>query len=285
MFSSYLIFFIIIFLLIGVINYSGILILWFIVAIIVLCFMIYLSCYTSDYFVIGLTLILFIILLPTIYFYFDLCSGIYPYLYHKKNKQKEMKNYCQKFLKRHFNLTEINKKVTNTIGPVIYILNHHTVESRILDHFGILNIPGNNYIVVTGGKTRWKIIDNLYTNLNTVKLSKESKGNLEVFLEGCEEVINKGNNLIIFPEGKYSSQKKSWRKLKQLQTGAFILSLKHNIPIIPVIISGNNHQYGFITNTNLTIQYLNPIYPNKYNNPEDMKNYCLDRMNKILKDI
>lgn len=283
MFYTFLIFLILILLLIGIINYSNILILWVLVAIVVLCFMIYLSCYTCNYVIFGITLLFLIILLPTIYFYLDLCSGIYPYLYQKKNKQKEMKTYCQKFLKRHFNVIEINKQVTNKCQPVIYVVNHHTVESRILDHFGILNIPGKNHIVVTGGKTRWKIIDNLYSNLHTVKLSKESRGNLEVFLKGCKEVINRGDNLIIFPEGKHSSQKTSWRKLKELQSGAFILSTKLNIPIIPVIISGNNHQYGFITNKNLTIQYIDPIYPNKYNSSEDMKNYCLDKMNKKLK--
>lgn len=285
MFYAFLIFFFLILILIGIINYSNILILWFLVAIVLLCFMAYLSYYTHNYLIIGITLIILILLLPTIYFYLDLFSGIYPYLYRKRNKCKEMKNYCQKFLKRHFELIEINKKVTNVTQPVIYVVNHHTVESRIIDHFGILNIPGNNYIVVTGGKTRWKIIDNLYSNLNNVKLSKESKGNLDVFLKGCERVISEGNNLIIFPEGKYSNEKTNWRRLKDLQSGAFILSMKRNIPIIPVIISGNNHQYGFVTNKKLIIQYLNTIYPYKYNSLEDMKNYCLKRMNETLSSL
>lgn len=182
----------------------------------------------------------------------------------------------------YFNVIEINKN-KNKIDPVIYIVNHNTSESKILDYFGLLTIEGKNKIVVTGGKTRWKIITNLYSNLDTIKLSKKTSGNLDLFIKKCKKEIDKGYNIIIFPEGKYSNKKKNWRKLENFQTGTFILSKQYNIPIVPVLISGDTHQYGFICNKDLKIQYLNTIYPDRFNNYENLRDYCMLYMNKKLK--
>lgn len=274
-----------IFIFLFIILYSQIKLLYFVFVFTLLLFLLYLS-YRDNQLPLFLVSFLFLLaLLPSLSFYLDLCYGVYPYLFYEQNKQDQMKKYCNDFLRRHFKVIEINKDISTQHKPVIFLVNHHTSESKILDYFGILTIPGKNRIVVTGGKTRWRIIDNLYSNLYTIKLTKNTTGNLDMFLESCYQELARGNNLIIFPEGKYSNKKKTWRKLEKLQTGAFILSKKFNVPIIPVIISGNSHQYGFLTGDNLVIKYLEVIYPSSFSNSEDMREYSLKSMNKGLETL
>jgi len=274
-----------------IIIYSQIKLLYCIFAFLLIVYLIWLSYKNNNKILLLISIIFLILLIPSIVFYLDLSYMGYPYIFYEKNKCSEMKNKCNNFLRRHFKLIELGKETSFVNGPVIYLVNHHTSESKLIDYFGILTLPSpsnsksDNKIIVTGGETRWNIIDNLYSNLNIIKLNKSSNGNLNIFLEKSKEELNKGNNLIIFPEGKYSNNKNNWKKLEKLQSGSFILSKETNIPIVPVLISGNNHLYGFKTNENLIIKYLSPLYPSDFSNHTEMKEYCLTYMNKGLKNL
>lgn len=304
--------FFLIFIFLIIILYSQIKLLYCIFTFLLLLYLIWISYRTNNRILLITSLIFLILLLPSLIFYLELSYMVYPYLFYETGKQDEMKEKCNGFLRRQYNLVEIGKETLFTEGPVIYLLNHHTSESKLIDYFATLTInsekditekdinskrekdnsnakkgikKGINKTVVTGGETRWNIIDNLYSNLDIIKLNKEKNGNLSVFLQKSKEELEKGNNLIIFPEGKYSNKKNTWRKLENFQSGAFILSKQTNIPIVPVLISGNNHQYGFKTNSNLIIKYLSPLYPEDFSTDKDMKEYCLNYMNEGLKII
>lgn len=64
-------------------------------------------------------------------------------------------------------------------------------------------------------------------------------------LNRCEEEINRGNSVLIFPEGTRSSD----GKLQRFREGAFRLAVKLKVPIVPVIIDGTHEalpKKGFI---------------------------------------
>jgi 1-acyl-sn-glycerol-3-phosphate acyltransferase len=260
--------------------YSEIQILYFVLALILLLFLFYLSYYFYNIYILLIAIILFLVLIPSILFYFDLIYEIYPYITYKKNDIDGMKKGCQQFLDRHFKYKIINQKLFQS--PVIYVLNHHTKYNKFLDMFSHLKIPGNNTIVVTGGKTRFVMIDTLYSNLNNIKLGKEEKGNAKIFMKKCKEKLKEGNNIVIFPEGKHTNLKENWNKMIQFQTGAFILSKECNIPIVPVIISGGNYDHGLIMHSNITMEYLDPFYPQNYVTIEDFKEDVFEHMNFSL---
>lgn len=205
-------------------------------------------------------------------------------MYTKKNQKKEMKEMCSEFLDRHFHWSIKGERYLPDPdeGPVIYVLNHHCKNNQLIDLLGHLKIPGNNYIVVTGGKTRWEIIDNLYSNMRHIKLTKEQSGNTEIFLKECGNRLRENKSLVIFPEGKFTSEKKNWKELKGFQTGAFLLSKKCNVPIVPVLISGDSYDYGLIWNNHVLMQYLPAIYPFDFDTPEEMRDYSLQIMNEKL---
>lgn len=260
--------------------YTEIQILYFVLALVLLIFLFCLSYKFKNIYLFVFCLVLTILLIPSIYFYIDLLQ-IYPYLTSQKNKIQEMKKDCSIFLDRHFNCK--SEGLENLIGfentRVIYVLNHHTQYNKLLDMLYHLKIPGNNSIVVTGGKTRYKVIDNLYTNLNHIKLSKSDKGNMEIFLEKCVEKFRQGNNIVVFPEGKYTNAKEDWKKMKAFQTGTFILSKTYNVPIIPVLISGGNYDHGLIMSSEIKMKYLEPFYPQDYYSVEEYKNEVFEYMN------
>ena len=280
-----MLFLFIIFLLLLIYIYTKISVILFVILLFFLIYLFYLSLKQYNIYLFVLSVVIFILLLPSILFYSDLCL-MYPYISYVKNDIKGMKRDCCNFLDKHFNcnIRDIYH-IKKCKGPVIYILNHHLGNDKMLDMLYHLKIPGNNSVVVTGGETRYEIIKNLYSNLNTVKLSKKSKGNMRIFLHKCKKKIYQGNNIVIFPEGKYTDKKRSWNKLLAFQSGAFILSKQYNIPIIPVLISGGNYEYGLIIHSDITMKYLEPLYPSNYDSIDEYRDDALQLMNLELSNI
>ena len=227
--------------------------------------------------------IILIFLIPNLYFYADLGYNIFPFMNYKRNKCKEMKEMCSKFLDKHFTF-KVNKVpsiVNNT--PVIFLVNHHDRRSRLIDMLCTLKIPGNNKIVLVN---KWDSTSTLYSNLYHIALPKSKKGNTDYFLKQAQKTIKEGYNLIIFPEGrKFTDSKESWRKIDGLQSGSFILSKQLNIPVIPVLISGDCFNSGFIMDYRIKMKYLDPIYPNNYNSVDEYRESVKNIMNNGLKSL
>jgi len=76
----------------------------------------------------------------------------------------------------------------------------------------------------------WNLRMNKY-----IKIERESCKSILKMIRDCEDDINKGNSIMMFPEGTRTLD----GELKNFKTGAFMLAIKTKTPIIPIVIEGS----------------------------------------------
>ncbi len=85
--------------------------------------------------------------------------------------------------------------------------------------------------------------------------------NLKASMQKSAVVINKGYNLLIFPEGARTRD----RELLEFKKFFAILSIEFNIPIVPVVLDGTFESMPagklFPRPSPVVVKYLDPIYP------------------------
>jgi len=67
-----------------------------------------------------------------------------------------------------------------------------------------------------------------------IKLVRGDKGSTLEMFKQCNQAIEKGSSIYIFPEGTRSKT----GKLKPFKPGAFILAKENKLPILPIVING-----------------------------------------------
>ncbi len=77
----------------------------------------------------------------------------------------------------------------------------------------------------------WNMILNRY-----VKLKRGDKESVARMLMECEDHLDEGSSIFMFPEGTRSAD----GVIKAFKPGAFQLAHKKKVPILPVVISGTN---------------------------------------------
>ncbi len=77
----------------------------------------------------------------------------------------------------------------------------------------------------------WNMTLNRY-----VKLKRGDRDSVERMLEVCEQHLDEGSSIFMFPEGTRSPD----GAMKDFKLGAFQLALKKKVPILPIVISGTN---------------------------------------------
>jgi len=222
-----------------------------------------------------LYIILLICLLPSLLLYADLALGGYKYVTSKKGKYNELKIHNTNFLKRHFGLIIIGQELYDK--PVIFIVNHHE-PGAFIDNLIMMTLKVRAK-AITYNKTG--LSKQLFENIEHISINRHVTNRLAYFLEKCKKELKEGTSLIIFPEGKYTEHKSTWRKLYKYQTGAFILACQTGIPIVPLIISGKMHHNGIYSRIPVEIKYCNEIDPKGYT-PEELRDYVFDLVNKEL---
>ena len=100
----------------------------------------------------------------------------------------------------------------------------------------------------------------LMRNCNTLPLSSNMQ-TMKKFYRGVQEVLAKGNCVLIYPE---QSMWWNYRKPKPLKPGAFDIAVKNQVPVVPCFITmADNEKIG---NDGFPIQEFTPhvgepIYP------------------------
>jgi 1-acyl-sn-glycerol-3-phosphate acyltransferase len=102
---------------------------------------------------------------------------------------------------------------------------------------------------------------------------------IDQHLDKVAERIKQGYSVVIFPEGTRSEN----GEIKRFHKGAFYLSEKLNIDILPIIIHGTNYTLtkkdALLKNGSLTLKYLPRIKPSDYT----FGNNYVDRTKTIAK--
>jgi len=82
----------------------------------------------------------------------------------------------------------------------------------------------------------------------------------------CHARLREGENLFIFPEGTRSPD----GRLIPFYSGAFRLSVRFGVPIVPMVLVGTNRILAkgsfHIDPQRVTVQVLEPIHPNSVGN-------------------
>jgi len=110
----------------------------------------------------------------------------------------------------------------------IYVVNHWGRYDAVL----LLGILRNAAVVIKDKYTRTFFYSSLVKHLGFVSVGPRSLGGLRVSLERCREVVHRGTNLIVFPEGTRTAS----RKLLPFNDLAFRIAVELGVDIVPVII-------------------------------------------------
>lgn len=98
----------------------------------------------------------------------------------------------------------------------------------------------------------------------------------------CNEILANNKILVIFPEGTRSED----GELKDIKSGVIRLSIRNNVPIIPVGISGTYNVLPkgkkFPKFYPIKVKFGKPIYFNDKNSFENLKNTLFMEMRKLL---
>ncbi len=133
----------------------------------------------------------------------------------------------------------------------------------------------------------WKVIrEGNYTNppagygkffkhCNTLPLSQNRQTMIK-FMEAVKTLLANKQKILIYPE---QSLWWNYKKPKPLQSGAFKLAVKNDVPILPIFITMKDSEVldgdGYPVQK-YTLHFLEPIYPNKAvsknESAEEMKN-------------
>ena len=102
-------------------------------------------------------------------------------------------------------------------------------------------------------------------------------------LKISEQNIKNNSFVLFFPEGHRSKDK----EMTQFYSGAFKLAIKHNIPVIPICLTGTQillppHRY-YLMPTKIKMEALDPIHPDQFSG--DMKHFAFKKHVKNIMDI
>lgn len=163
------------------------------------------------------------------------------------------------FLKIHNRLEIKGRENIPTEGNFIIAPNHQTFLDGQISVAGLNNKTlRNTYYYATEEHIRGAVIVFLANRLNIIRMERR---NLKNSILKLGEVLKKGKNLVIFPEGRRTED----GNIAAFKKTFAILSKELHVPILPVRISGGYEAMPrgkkFPNTHKITVEYLKPIQP------------------------
>ncbi len=152
--------------------------------------------------------------------------------------------------------------------PVLYIGNHRSFFDSVFTYAHIIRptvyLAKKETRKVPGLNIWMYLMHCLFLDRNDIKQG------LQCILR-LIELVGEGYSVTIFPEGTRNHTEGT---LLAFHEGSFKVATKTGIPIVPIAISGSGgvfeDHFPWIRSTEVTMEYLEPIYPDKLD-PEDKK--------------
>ena len=124
----------------------------------------------------------------------------------------------------------------------------------------------------------------IFKHCNTLPLSSVTE-TMKKFLKACEELLSRGNYILIYPE---QSMWWNYRKPKPLKPGAFSMAAKNKVPILPVFITMEDSDIlgddGYPIQE-YTIHFEKPIYPDSTKTNKENENIMMEKNYEVWKKI
>lgn len=197
--------------------------------------------------------------------------------------------FCIKF----FGFKVVVKNVVeDTLG--FYVAPHSSFWDIIILSYFI-----DGFFVSKAEVKKWPVVGFGAKLINTVFIEREKGSSALIALsKGSKKVLEEDkHSIIVFPEGTRTA-----KHMIPFKDGVFYASKNLNYPIIPVIIyyKPENLFYSFkkrsfikeiifqawsLERPKVYLEYLEPVYPSKFENVDEYKNFVYELMSDRFKQV
>lgn len=182
-------------------------------------------------------------------------------------RKEEVKNVAKQFSDKVMEATgaEITVNGLENIPQdktVLYVANHLSLFDIPL----LLKYIPQQIGFVAKMQLKWiPIVRKWIPELNGEFLDRENKRKAKKTIDKEIELLNKGNSLVVFPEGTRKEKKKTCFK-----SGSFRPARETNVPVLPAVISGTeNILKGKAKKSGIQLTFLSP----RFIDPKDNINH------------
>jgi len=166
--------------------------------------------------------------------------------------------------------------------PVIFVANHVTFFDLFIS--GSV-LPGNPRGLELQDHFTKPIYGWGIKRFGQIPINPGNKTSVKNSLNKAGEILKKAErNILVMPEGHRTID----GKIGFFRSGAFYLSRKYNIPIVPVVYKGlfekKNKNSIIIKPGFFDVIIMPPIYPDKFDNDDTMGQYIRGIMTKKLEE-
>ncbi len=167
--------------------------------------------------------------------------------------------------------------------PVIYVANHVSFFDLFI--CGTI-LPGYPRGIELKEHFDKPIYGWFIKRFGQIPIDLKNRGSIKHSLEEAAKILNnKVRNILIMPEGSRTRN----GKIGAFKYGAFFLSRKTNIPIVPVVFKNlykkNNPTSLLINPGKVYVKLLSSVYPDRFESEEEMSNYIREIMIKELEEF
>jgi len=141
-------------------------------------------------------------------------------------------------------------------------------------------------VILEGNYTNPPMLKFFMRNCDVLPLSSNGK-TMKKFLRSVDEILTRGDNILIYPE---QAMWINYRKPRPLKEGAFRFAAKNNVPVVPMFITTEDSVNKKGEPMPLyTMHVLEPIYPKTElsvrENTEYMKNLNYEMWVKLYEEV
>jgi long-chain acyl-CoA synthetase len=185
------------------------------------------------------------------------------------------------FLKLNNRLKIVGEKNVPRKGPVIIAPNHQSFLDGGIVAAGLSSkILKNSYFFATEEHVKHPVVKSLAKRNNVIVMEKS---NLKNSILKLSEVLKKGKNVIIFPEGSRSYD----GEMVPFKKTFAILSKELDVPVVPVCIRGAYDVLPrgsrWIKSKKIEVEYLPPLMPEDGDTYDSVSDKVKESIQKVLK--
>lgn len=116
-----------------------------------------------------------------------------------------------------------------------------------------------------------------------VKLRRGQASSIKQMYQACEQHLNEGSSIYLFPEGTRSET----GQMRAFKEGAFVLAKRLHKPILPLVINGSRNavpknSFNFHGNTHVEVEVLEPIFPESF--ADETPRELADRVHTLIRN-
>ena len=165
----------------------------------------------------------------------------------------------------------------NDRNPYIVVCNHLSNADIPL----ISNLPWEMKWVAKNELFEVPVVGWMMRMAGDISVDRKAGNQQKKVFDDCSFYLNRNCSVIFFPEGTRSRD----GRLGKFKTGAFVLSRRLNVPVLPLVIDGTQDclpkkNWVFKPQVYINLKVLDPVYPEDYS--ENSSNEMLSDVREMI---